>query len=216
MKYNAILFDLDGTLSDSFEGITRSVEYALHRMGYNVESRKSLRKFIGPPLKTSFNEFYNMSGDTLNQAISFYRHRYKDLGWKENELYPNTEEMLKKLYDKGYKLFTASSKPKVFVEKILQHFNIDKYFTDIGGADLNDGLQEKDEIIEYIMKNNNLDHKKTIMIGDRLFDGQGALNNNISFIGVLYGFGDYEELSKYPNLLLAETTTQIADFLCDE
>lgn len=216
MKYNTVLFDLDGTLTDSFEGITRSVEYSLHRLGFQVKSREDLRKFIGPTLKTSFNSFYNLTGEDLDKAVSFYRSRYKDLGWKENALYPNTEDMLKRLTNKGYKLIIASSKPKIFIERILKHFKIDSYFSDVCGADLEGGLQEKDEIIEYAIKNNNLDPLKTVMVGDRLFDAQGALNNKTYFIGALYGFGSMEELDKYPNLLLAETTTQIADFLCNE
>lgn len=216
MKYNAVLFDLDGTLTDSFQGITRSVEYALNRMNIEVNSREDLRKFIGPTLRYSFAEFYGMSGEELDKAVNFYRSRYKDLGWKENALYPDTENMLKRLYEKGYKIFIASSKPKIFVQRILEHFKIDKYFVDICGSDLVGGLQEKDEIMEYVIKNNNLDPNKTVMVGDRLFDAQGAINNKTHFIGALYGFGSYEELSKYPNILLAETTTQIADFLCNE
>lgn len=216
MKYNAILFDLDGTLTDSFEGITRSVEYSLNRLGIMINSREDLRKFIGPPLKTSFNEFYGMSGETLSKAIKFYRDRYNDLGWKENALYKDTDIMLKKLYDNGFKLITASSKPKIFVERILKYFKIDKYFYDICGADLNGGLQEKSEIIAYAVKKNNLDVKKTVMIGDRSFDAQGAIDNKLDFIGVLYGFGTDEELSKYKNLLLCENAMQIATYFCDE
>lgn len=214
MKYNNIIFDLDGTLINSFEGITRCVEYSLNRLGITIDSRENLKKFIGPPLKTSFSSFYNLKFDKLQQAILFYRRRYDDLGWKESSLYPDTEDMLKRLSKKGYNLAIASSKPTIFVKRILKHFNIYEYFCDICGSDLDGGLQEKDEIIEYVIKNNNFDATKTVMIGDRLFDAQGAINNNTYFIGALYGFGSFEELNNYNNLLLAKTTTQIADFLC--
>ncbi|WP_102346108.1 HAD family hydrolase [Bacillus sp. Marseille-P3661] len=194
-KYKVILFDLDGTLSDPKVGITKSVQYALQKMDIVESDLDKLECFIGPPLHVSFAEYYNFDEVQIPKAIDFYRERFKEKGMYENELYSKIPLLLKSLKEQGFTLVVATSKPTVFAEKILEHFNIDQYFEMIVGSYLDGTRASKTEIIQYILGKYN-EHKlgDFIMIGDRKHDIIGASNTGIDSIGVTYGYGSFEEL----------------------
>lgn len=193
--YSIILFDLDGTLSDPKIGITKSVQYALAKLGIDEPDLDKLECFIGPPLQDSFTDYYNFNEETTKQAIDFYRERFKDKGLFENDLYSSIPLLLKSLQELQFTLVVATSKPTVFAEKILQHFNIRQYFDLVVGSNLDGTRTAKTEIIQYIVDAyNHQTLEKFIMIGDRKHDIIGANNTEIDSIGVTYGYGSFEEL----------------------
>ena len=193
--YKTVLFDLDGTLTDPGEGITNSVAYALKKWGIEVEDRTTLYKFIGPPLLDSFARYYGFDSDKSMQALKFYREYFTDKGIFENELYEGVEEMLSALKIAGKTIGLATSKPEEFAVRILKHFHIDKYFDFVAGASMDETRNTKDAVIEYALKNYEInDIAETVMVGDREHDVLGAKQFGIDTIGVLFGYGDYEEL----------------------
>lgn len=196
MRYNVLLWDLDGTLTDPKEGITRSVQYALKRLDYPHYEGDNLDWIIGPPLKESFKTLFQTTDDALlNQAISIYRERYREVGLYENIVYPGIPDLLAQLKEKGCRHLLATSKPRVFAEQILQHFSMDSYFSVIMGSELNGQFVEKDCLIAEVLKALPVDSRsKTVMIGDRRFDVDGARANHIDVISVGYGYGTGEEL----------------------
>ena len=210
MKYKVVLFDLDGTLTDPQEGICKSINYALSFYG-TERPLSELTKYIGPPLIDSFTEM--IGKENAADAVVKYRERFSVKGLYENHIYPNVKETLELLQNKGYVLCTASSKPQVFVEKILKHFDIDKYFSFIGGATLDGKLSEKEDVIEYVLNQINADKKDVVMVGDTRFDLIGADKMHIDAIGVTYGFGLREELSRYPHTALIDDITHIVNLL---
>ena len=185
-----ILFDLDGTLTDPALGITNSVMHALKKFNIPLPPRDELYKFIGPPLAESFEKYYGFSDGQV--AVEVYREYFSVKGLFENELYDGIDNLLKTLQEKGHKIFLATSKPEIYAKQILEHFKIDKYFTDAIGSLLNGDRVEKSEVIAYLIKKHNI--TDAIMIGDRCFDIAGAKENGIKSIGVLYGYGTKEEL----------------------
>ncbi|WP_459481782.1 HAD family hydrolase [Clostridium saccharoperbutylacetonicum] len=196
-KFEYILFDLDGTITDSGEGITKSVQYALKDFGIEVENIKELNKFIGPPLKDSFKRFYNFDDEKAELGLRKYREYYADKGIYENSLYDGIVEVLDKLKKSNKKIILATSKPEVYAKEILKYFKIDEYFTFVGGADFEETRVSKGDVIKFVLKEAQVsDLSKTIMIGDREHDIIGAKENNIKSIGVLYGYGDVIELTQ--------------------
>lgn len=196
-KYKNILLDLDGTLTDPAEGITKSIAYALESMGILVEDLNDLKRFIGPPLKDTFIIEYGFDESAAFQAVSKYRERFAAVGLYENQLFEGIPSLLESLKLEGYDLFLATSKPEVFAIKILQHFQLDSFFSFIGGAALDESRPSKGHVIDYVMKESNLTLvEKCVMIGDREHDVLGAKRFNMSSVGVLYGFGDREELEQ--------------------
>ena len=190
-----ILFDLDGTITDPKEGITKSVEYALNKFGITVDNLNELCKFIGPPLKDSFIEYYNFNDDEAEKAIKYYREYFSDRGIYENQVYKGFEDILISLKENNKVLIVATSKPTIFAQKILEHFNLRKYFSFVSGSNLDGTRVKKSEVIQYALERNNIkDLSEVIMIGDRKHDVYGAKEIGIESIGVLYGYGDYEEL----------------------
>ncbi|MCL6457863.1 MAG: HAD family hydrolase [Gorillibacterium sp.] len=192
--YATILFDLDGTLTDPKQGITKSVQYALKKLNIIEEDLDKLEAFIGPPLMDSFMEEYALTEVEAKQAVAYYREYFKEKGIYENELYAGIPQLLESLCNQGRQLIVATSKPTVFAEIILKYFQIDKYFTWVCGSNLDGTLVDKTEIIQYILEQKNCQKEATIMIGDRKFDLIGAHNNRIASIAVGYGYGSEEEL----------------------
>ena len=191
-----ILFDLDGTVTDPMIGITKSVRYALNKFGIEVEDLNNLCKFIGPPLKDSFMNFYNFTEEDALKAITYYREYFSTNGLYENTVYENFEDMLIALKNDGKSLIIATSKPTVFAEKILEHFNLKKYFDFISGSNLDNTRTKKADVISYALEQQMINNmSEIIMIGDREHDIIGAKALNIESIGVLHGYGSYEELS---------------------
>lgn len=210
MKYKIILFDLDGTLTDPQEGICKSINYALSFYGIE-KPLKSLTKYIGPPLLESFEELIDK--ENAADAVVKYRERFSVKGLYENEIYPNVKQTLEFLQNNGYILCTASSKPQVFVEKILKYFDIDKYFSIIGGASLDGKISQKEDVINLVLNSLNTDKKDVVMVGDTKFDLIGAKKIGIDAIGVTYGFGSKKELEQYPNIALIDDISHIINIL---
>ena len=191
-----ILFDLDGTVTDPMIGITKSVRYALNKFGIEVEDLNTLCKFIGPPLKDSFMNFYNFTEEDALKAIAYYREYFSTNGLYENTVYENFEDMLIALKNDGRSLIIATSKPTVFAEKILEHFNLKKYFDFISGSNLDNTRTKKADVISYALEQQMINNmSEIIMIGGREHDIIGAKALNIESIGVLHGYGSYDELS---------------------
>lgn len=196
-QYKYLLFDLDGTITDSETGITRCVEYALNHFGIQVNDLRELTPFIGPPLLDSFKDFYNFTDEQAIIATDKYRERYADKGILENELYPGIKELLADAQKNGRTVILATSKPEVFAKRILDHFGLSNYFSFVAGSGLDGSLHTKTDVINYILQSNKItDLESVVMIGDRKHDIIGAKNVGIDSIGILYGFGDYKELSE--------------------
>lgn len=215
--YRYCLFDLDGTLTDSSEGICKSVGYALESVGIHVEDITTLKCFIGPPLRTSFRTFYGLDDETMERAIGFYRERYSTVGKFENKPYPGVENLLKELKEAGVCLVVASSKPEVYVREIMAHFNLEQYFTHIVGGDLEGKREAKEEVIKEALRRLGIEtpeeKKEIIMIGDRHFDINGAKFFGLDSLGVTYGFAPENELSEYGADYIADTMDEIKEIV---
>lgn len=211
-KYIYLLFDLDGTLTDSAEGIINCVKHAMDSMGLDMPDRPE--RFLGPPLYDSFAEFCGLDSEQVTEAVRIYRERYQDIGLFENSVYNGVPEMLKCLKNGGKELFVATSKPEVFAKRILEKFGLADYFRIIGGADINGSRNEKWEVIEYVLQQTGItDRSGVLMIGDRKHDVIGARKCGIPCMGVLWGYGSKEELSTAGADCFAKTPSQAADFL---
>lgn len=214
MEYEYILFDLDGTVSDSGIGITNSVMYALEKYGIETKHRSELYKFIGPPLWESFEKYCGFSKENSQKAVEYFREYYKDKGIFESSIYEGMEDLLKKLKDNGKILILATSKYEEFAKQILEHFNIAKYFSCIAGSNLQGTRVKKGDVIKYALESSNITNfSKTIMIGDREHDIIGAKDSGISSVGVLYGYGDRNELEKAGADFIATTVADISKIL---
>lgn len=189
-----VLFDLDGTLTDPKEGITRSVAYALSKFGIAVPDRDALLPFIGPPLRDAFLSFYGFGEEDAEQAVAYYRERFSAVGIYENRLYDGIPALLERLRRAGRTICLATSKPEVFATKILSHFHLAEYFDFQGGATLDRTRDRKAEVIQYVLDAVGADRTETVMVGDREHDIIGAKACGIASIGVLYGYGSEEEL----------------------
>ncbi|WP_226670085.1 HAD family hydrolase [Metabacillus litoralis] len=213
-NYKVILFDLDGTLSDPKVGITKSVQYALQRMGIDETDLDKLECFIGPPLQVSFSDYYEFNEEETQKAIDLYRERFKEKGMFENKLYSHITSLLKLLKEKNFTLVVATSKPTIFAEKIADYFNITQYFDLIVGSHLDGTRSSKTEIIQYILdKYKDFSHEEFIMIGDRKHDIIGATCTGIDSIGVTYGYGSFEELNISKPTHLVESVDQLKELL---
>ena len=193
-----ILFDLDGTLTDSSLGITRCVQYALERLGRTAPPADELLFCIGPPLLESFAVLMpDGSPDLPRQAVLHYRDRFDAIGKYENHVYDDIPEALAELRTQDCRLFLATSKAEVFARQILDHFGLTPFFTGIYGARLDGSLCDKGELIGHILEKEGLDRDQTLMVGDRKHDMIGAAVCGIGGIGVTYGFGSVEELTAH-------------------
>lgn len=192
--YQYILFDLDGTLTDSREGITKSVQYALDKLGIREDDLAKLEQFIGPPLHEQFMKAYRLSDEDAHRAVEAYRERFSLIGWKENILFEEVPELLEALKNSGRVMAVASSKPKVFVDKILEYFHIKQYFDIVSGATLDGTISTKSQVVQQAITALKPDPLKIVLIGDRLHDVEGAHENDVACIGVTFGFGGREEL----------------------
>ena len=192
MKYTSILFDLDGTLTDSGEGIINCAILALNHFGCPIPSRDALRVFVGPPLRDSFIR-HGVPEDKAEEAIAIYRSRYIPIGKYENTPYPGIREMLEELNRLGYKLYVATSKPEGMSRDILNHFGLAKYFTAICGATMDASRSSKEAVIAYLLESTG-EAGSMVMVGDTKFDIIGAAEHNIPAIGVSWGYGQVAEM----------------------
>ena len=213
-KYNFILFDLDGTLTDPGIGITNSVMHALKKYGIEVTDRTSLYCFIGPPLIDSFEKYYGFTHEEAVKSVDYYREYYKDKGIYENKVYDGIENLLESLYKKGKKIILATSKPELFAREILCHFGLDKYFLFAAGSTMDETRTNKAEVIEYALSECGItDKSAVVMVGDREHDIIGANKNGIDSIGVLFGYGNREELESAGATYIAETVNDIEKYI---
>lgn len=212
-----LLFDLDGTLTDPKVGICTCVQYALASFGIEEPDIEKLTPFIGPPLKDSFQEFYGFTDEQAAAAIEKYRERFQDVGLFENEIYAGVPEMLKSLNAKGMFLAVASSKPTVFVKRILEHFDIAKYFKVVVGSELDGTRTSKDEVVEEALRqlfgDQPVDKSAVYMIGDRKFDIEGAKAMGVESVGVSYGYGGMEELREAKADYIVRSVEELQRFL---
>lgn len=217
VKKEYLLFDLDGTLTDPKVGITTCVQYALKTFGIDEPDLDKLEPFIGPPLLDSFKEFYGFDDEKAQAAIEKYRERFRDKGIFENEIYRGVPEMLKKLKQRGLHLGVASSKPTVFVEKILEHFRIKDYFEVVVGSELDGTRSDKAEVVLEALRrffpNGRVQKHKVFMIGDRKFDVIGAKNVGVESVAVSYGYGDMEELMQAHADYIVRSVEELKRFL---
>ena len=205
-----ILFDLDGTLTDSGPGITNSVAYALKKWNIEEKDINVLRKFVGPPLDASFAKYYGFSKEKCVQAIQYYREYYLTKGIYENQVYDGMEDLLKWLRDTGRRAIVATSKPEPSAIHVLEYFHMDSYFDIIAGATMDGSRVEKSDVIRYALDRAGIrDLSGVVMVGDRENDIQGAKANGLDSIGVLYGYGSREELEEAGAMQIAETVEDL-------
>ncbi|MPM44701.1 5'-nucleotidase [bioreactor metagenome] len=211
MQLDTVLFDLDGTLTDSAEGIINTLLYALDKFDCHPK-REELYRFIGPPLTECFEEY--IGPENAAEGVEIYRRRYAVTGLYENKVYDGIPEMLASVKKAGFMVALSTSKPEEYAKMILEHFGLLPYFDIVAGARMDGTLQAKADVIELALSRIiNVDRKKTVIVGDRLHDMEGAEACGIGRIGVLWGFGSVEELLRYHPLLLAKTPAEVADFL---
>ncbi len=215
LKYTTLLFDLDGTLTDSGEGIINCVLYALKHFGMEEKDKILLNSFIGPPLHESFKRCYpHLTEQQVTTALEVYRRRYDTIGMFENRVYDGIPELLDSLRAAGYRLILATAKPECFTFPIMRHFDLERRFDKIYGCIEEIGRYDKFEVIrDLIADNPDINAENTIMIGDRNHDVSGAAKNGLDCIGVLYGFGDREELKESGAKYIAATVQELKNLL---
>lgn len=211
MSKKYILFDLDGTIVDSSEGIINSVAYSLKKFGIE-ENPESLYKFIGPPLRDSFREFYNMNDEDSEKAVDYYREIYSENQIFNVKMYDGISDMMKELKARGLKIVLATSKPTVYAEEILNHIGIDQYFTMIAGSEFNGLRDKKSDVIKHVIERLDIeDVSEVLMVGDRYYDIKGAKDLGIDSIAVLYGFGNIDEFEEYGAENIVSTVKELEE-----
>ena len=210
MKKEYILFDLDGTITDSAEGIINSLNYAFNKLGIESKSKEELSVFIGPPLVDMMMKVYGFSKEKAEQGLLSYREYFREKGIFENRVYDGIVQMLLDLQNEGYKLVLATSKPEEFAKRILAHFDLAKYFYFIGGSDMEGKRASKSAVIGYALENLGIDNpEKCIMVGDREHDVFGASKFSIDTVGVLYGYGSRTELESAGAKYIVENVAEL-------
>lgn len=188
---NLVLFDLDGTLTNPYVGISRCITYAMQRVGMPLDEGTDHRRFIGPPLQRTFLELCR-DAETAESAVAFYRERFATVGLYENEVYPGVHEMLESLA--LHQLSICTSKPVLYARRIVEHFDLAKYFVSIYGSEMDGTRADKADLIAWIIENEDLRSEDCIMVGDRHHDILGAAKNGVRSLGVLWGYGTKDEL----------------------
>ncbi len=211
MSYQTIYFDLDGTLTDSGPGIMHAVAYAMQALGRPVPDRREMARYIGPPLHRSFQEYAGMDEATANQAVERFRVYYHRQGKFENRPYPGIPALLARLQAQGKTLAVATSKPEVTAVEILEHFDLARYFAFIAGATMDSSRVAKAMVLAYALEKGGRD--RAVMVGDRLHDVQGARENGLPCIGVLYGYGSRRELEEAGADRVASTVAELGRIL---
>ena len=210
MGYSVILFDLDGTLTDSAPGITNAVRFALKRFGIEPPSEAFLLRFVGPPLHAAFRELCGFTPDTAEEAVAAFREYYREKGIDENRVYEGIVSLLIKLKAAGKRLGVATSKPEALAERVIRNFDLEQYFDVISGASLDETHSQKTAVILRAMETLSAEKNETLMIGDRRFDIEGAHECGIDACGVLYGYGSRAELTEAE--YIAENVNDILQF----
>jgi len=210
---DAIFFDLDGTLTDPKPGITRSIQYALDKLGHHtIPTEDELTWCIGPPLRASFVKLLGAEA-FADHAVAHYRERFSDIGLYENGVYAGVRDVLTTLRQSGRRLFVATSKPHVYAERIIDHFDLRRYFERVFGSELDGTRADKSDLLAYALNAASVDSSHATMIGDRSHDMIGARNNGMKGIGVLYGYGSEQELTAAGASHLCATPNAVLDFI---
>ncbi len=209
--YDLVLFDLDGTLTQSEFGIFSSVQYALEKFGIHETDPKNLRRFIGPPLYVSFSEFYGLTGDDGELAVKYYREVYEKDGYKEAPVYDGIKDTLKALKAKGKWLMVVTSKPQEMADRVVENVGVAEFFDAVVGPGREMLSPSKTDLINKALKLAGSDGKDAVMVGDRKFDIEGANGAGIDSVGVLYGYGSREELETAGSTYIVDTPAQILD-----
>ena len=209
---NYVLFDFDGTVFDSAEGITKSVQYALGKMGIEAEL-KDLMCFAGPPLDEMFSLRYGMSPEQAHRAVELYRERYTPIGWAECSPFPGMHELMGRLRKKGIKLAVATSKPRHFAQRILEKYDMQNDFDIICGSELDGTRGQKWEVIEYALSQFGIAPNEAIMVGDRKYDVIGAKKCGVPCIGVRFGYAEPGELESEGAVYVAEDADDLYEYL---
>ena len=212
----AILFDLDGTLIDSSEGITRSAQYALAHYGIDEPDLKKIYFFIGPPLMNTFMNHYGFSKEKATEAVAVYRERYQDTGIFECSLYPGVKECIEELKKRGYMIGMASSKPEVSCKRILEHFGILELFDDVVGATFDGKIDTKEEVLNEVMRRwSDIPREEMCLIGDTMFDIEGANQVGVPSIAVSFGFGNVDEMLKAGAKTVVDDLRKLPDVIAE-
>ncbi len=212
LTYDAVIFDLDGTLTDSRPGIFACARYALEKMGLPTPDDATLQRFLGPPLAESYMKYCGMTEEQAAYATDLYRERYIPIGWKENSVYPRIRALLAALKERGAYLAVATGKPEHTSVEILRYFGLLQYFDAVAGPTPSDLHADKGSLIRRVLPRN----RKTVMIGDIAGDVKGAQNAGVDSIAALYGYGDNAELLAQGPTHAAETTQDLCDLLCPD
>lgn len=211
METKAILFDLDGTLTDSGPGIINCARLALEHFGLSIPTDEQMRVFVGPPLHETFIKF-GVPADRTDEAIQVYRSRYIPIGKFENTPYPGIPELLEALVNAGHRLYVATSKPETMSIEILEHFGLAKYFTRICGASFDQSRSSKDAVIAYLLEETG-ERNRMVMVGDTKFDILGAKAHGIPAIGVAWGYGEVQDMVNAGAVGIANTTEELLEML---
>lgn len=212
-KYDTVLFDLDGTLTDSGPGITRCVAVAFEQLGYEVPEYEQLRTFVGPPLVSSFSSF-GMDHDTVEKAIEIFRANYAAGGKFENRVYDGIPQLLNRLRDQGMHLYVATSKPEPLAREVLAHFGLDGYFDEICGASTDHSRETKEAVISYLLEK--VHAENAVMVGDTDYDVIGAHHHGIPCIGVSWGFGNKKSMQEAGAIAIASDMDSLYQLLTEE
>jgi phosphoglycolate phosphatase len=209
-----ILFDLDGTLTDPKIGITRCIQFSLAHFDVQVPETDDLTWCIGPPLRESFSRLLNTADDNrLDLALANYRKRFSESGMFENIVFPEIPSSLEKIKGSGFRIFLATSKPRVFAEQILDHFGLMRFFDAVYGAELNGSLVDKGDLIAHIIESEGLDPERSLMVGDRVYDIAGGKKNGVMTAAVSYGYGSRDEIALSDPDLIFDRFSDLTVFL---
>lgn len=213
-RYTHVLFDLDGTLTDSRVGITRSVAYALRQFGIHVDNYDTLTPFIGPPLMESFQSIYHFDENQSRLASRHYRHYFLDRGWAENSVYSGIPSLIQDLHRQGVHLYVATSKGEQSARRILTHFHLTPYFDFIAGDTPRHRRPTKADVIRHLIKRQGVcPTDRAVMVGDRRHDIEGACQAGLPSLGVTYGYGNREELMQAGATDIVDTVDALRRFL---
>lgn len=191
-----VFFDLDGTLTDPKEGIIRCLQYSLESLGRPYPGELEAKDFIGPPLRSTFEKLLSSNEKPLvEKAVSLYRERFSEVGLFENIVYPGIADLLSTLHENSFRLYIVTTKPKIYADRIVKHFLLEQWFSDIFGTELDGRFDNKAELIEFILSQMKLSPEETVMVGDRREDIVAGKANLIRTLGVTYGYGDKQEIS---------------------
>ncbi len=214
MKYKNYLFDLDGTVTDPYIGITNSILYSLKYYPNIVPpEREKLKEFIGPPLAAKYAEYFGLDEEESRRAVEHYREYYRPTGVFENEVYKGIPELLRTLRQRGMRVYLATSKPEIFAKQIVEYFEISDCFDGVYGSTLDGSIVKKEDIIAMLLKNEGCAIDETVMIGDTEFDILGAAKLGMDGIGVTYGYGEEKNIASAKPAALVHSVSELSELI---